>query len=219
MYADPESRRRPWRALQNGAQVDVLVVVLLLLFSPVLVELVDFHSGVALLYQVKGLRDAKKKAAAFQPRMAQKLMLKKFPWARVATSHLVNFTEAPSSQKVQEQVSLVQRRVIFESAEGQKLSSQGAAAAGVTSQGQWRQRKCLKLTASCLHYLFSSAPECEGCALSPGAPAPPGSQLLPINDSGAQTQEELQSLDYKERSSSKSTLPPPHTADCFPMKY
>lgn len=39
---------------------DVLVVVLLFLFSPVLVELVDFHSGVALLDQVKGLRDAKK---------------------------------------------------------------------------------------------------------------------------------------------------------------
>lgn len=60
----------------------------------------------------------------------------------------------------------------------------------------------LGLTVSCLHYLFSSAPECEGCALSPDAPAPPGSQLLPINDSGVQTQEELQSSD----------APTPHTA-------
>lgn len=34
---------------------DILVVVLFLLFSPVLVELVDFHSSVSLLKQVKCL--------------------------------------------------------------------------------------------------------------------------------------------------------------------
>lgn len=134
--------------------------------------------------------------------------------SRVVASHLVNFTEAPSSQKVQEQVSLVQRGVIFKPAGRDRdgeLSSRGrtAAAAGVASRAQSDS----KLTASCLHYLFSSAPECEGCALSPDAPAPPGSRLLPINDSGAQTQEELQSLDYKEGSSSKYTSSSSHAAD------
>lgn len=49
------------------------------------------------------------------------------------------------------------------------------------------QRNRFRLTGSCLRYLFSSAPWCEGCALSPGAPAQPGSQLLPINDSRALT--------------------------------
>lgn len=49
------------------------------------------------------------------------------------------------------------------------------------------QRNRFILTVSCLRYLFSSAPECEGCALSPDAPALPGSQLLPINDSSTQT--------------------------------
>lgn len=39
-------------------RLDLLVVVLLFLLSPVLVELVDFHSGVALLKQVKSLQTA-----------------------------------------------------------------------------------------------------------------------------------------------------------------
>lgn len=66
-------------------------------------------------------------------------------------------------------------------------------------------KKWFWLTVSCLHYLFSSALECEGCALSPDAPALPGFQLLPINYLSTQKQKELQCLDYKERSSSKPT--------------
>lgn len=58
---------------------------------------------------------------------------------------------------------------------------------------------------SCLHYLFSSALECEGCALSPGAPALPGFQLLPMNYLSTQKHKELQCVVYKERGSSKPT--------------
>lgn len=68
------------------------------------------------------------------------------------------------------------------------------------------------LTVSCLHYLFSSALECEGCAPSPDAPAQPGFQLLPINDLSTQKHKELQCSDYKERSSSKPTCTHPTTA-------
>lgn len=99
------------------------MVVLLFLFSPVLVELVDFHSGVALLYQVKGLRGTKKKTPRFKSGITQTLNARE---SRLGV-YLVNFTEAPSSQKVQEQVSLIQRRVIFKSA-GRENSASGTAA-------------------------------------------------------------------------------------------
>lgn len=61
------------------------------------------------------------------------------------------------------------------------------------------------LTVSYLHYLFSSAPEYEGCALSPDAPALPGSQLLPTNDLRTQTQRNTRNFRaLSSRSSSKS---------------
>lgn len=89
------------------------MIVLLFLFSPVLVELVDFHSSVALLYQVKGLRGTKKHVSSHESHKRSRSRVSLGSRLRV---YLVNFTEAPSSQKVQEQVSLIQRRVIFKSA-------------------------------------------------------------------------------------------------------
>lgn len=104
-------------------RADVLVIVLLFLFSPILVELVDFHSGVALLYQVKGLRHT---TTGFKPHIAQSSGFRVSFGSR-RRFYLVNFTEAPSSQKVQEQVSLIQRRVIFKSADRQDYASGPAA--------------------------------------------------------------------------------------------
>lgn len=65
----------------ESTRVNVLVIVLLFLFSPVLVELVDFHSGVALLYQVKGLRGTKN---AFQVTNRTNAHVQEFPWACVS---------------------------------------------------------------------------------------------------------------------------------------
>lgn len=140
--------------------------------------------------------------------------------------YLVNFTKSSSSQKVEEQISLIQCWMIFKSLKKGKKNPTGFNKSiwarklhSMKSNHHVQKHKCqqsvinrLGLTVNCLHYLFSSALECEGCAPSPDAPALPGSQLLPINDLSTQKHKELQCSYYKERSSSKPTCTQPTTA-------
>lgn len=89
---------------------NVLVIVLLFLFSPVLVELVDFHSSVSLLNQVKGLQNIRQIYIVMET-----LVLFCVPKYDKYFIYLVNFTKASSSKKVEEQISFVQCWVVFKS--------------------------------------------------------------------------------------------------------
>lgn len=90
-------------------QANILVIVLLFLFSPVFVELVNFHSSISLLYQVKGLCNTKTRL------ISEHKSCSGFGSIFYFWIYLVNFTKAPSSQKVQEQISFIQCWVIFKS--------------------------------------------------------------------------------------------------------
>lgn len=83
------------------------MVVLLFLLSPVLVELVDFNSGVALLEQVKSLQE---KITRSCPKT---LGVEREERKKLLSLYLIDFTEAAPAQQVQQQVPLIQSRMVF----------------------------------------------------------------------------------------------------------
>lgn len=90
------------------------MVVLFFLLSPVLVELVDFNSCVALLKQVKSLCVTRKQTylSCTERRVREK---KNLAQTHTHRHYLIDFTEAAPAQQVQQQVPLIQGRMVFKS--------------------------------------------------------------------------------------------------------
>lgn len=86
------------------------MVVLLFLLSPVLVELVDFNSCVSLLKQVKSL-SVTRKCTRLSPIFCR--IGKKKKIFQLHRHYLIDFTETAPAQQVQQQVPLIQGRMVF----------------------------------------------------------------------------------------------------------
>lgn len=90
------------------------MVIFLFLFSPILVELVDLNGCIALLKQVKSLRVPR------EHRTVCLVLIHTATTKNLVHSHryyLIDFTEAAPAEQVQQQVPLIQGRMVFKSVE------------------------------------------------------------------------------------------------------